>query len=439
MNTAGTRAAHMESALQAAGRGVVKGSKTGLMATLAFLLVSLIFPRMAAEPPTAAPVLAARQFIVLNAAGGAVSTAYFEAVRREFPASRQTPTRVGIAGIFSYLQAPPEKVRASLAEFLRLAVQYDMPVVVQLDGEQWWEGRPDLWNWWDPKRPGFNPNNRANVEWSGWGPQHAVRIAWRNWGQQIRVLPPPNLMSPVYRAACHTEMGALIPMILRWWQALPPARRDLLVGIKLGWESSVGVNSWYYPNGNALADRPATEDPKTGLKNNELPARGVAAIGYAATTQVRLKTKGELTEQDLAVIAWRHLEDLCRVASQLGVPRNRLFTHGAAWKDEELLYHAAVNRFSCPGWSFYKYANDPAKDAGVRKALARSDAPCWAAVEWLGGGPTVDSWRKALSNTLADPRCRFLTIYNWESIEKNTAALQAIRDVCAIPEVKPKS
>jgi hypothetical protein len=168
------------------------------------------------------------------------------------------------------------------------------------------------------------------------------------------------------------------------------------------------------------------------LKNNELPARGVTAIGYAAATQARLRTKGELTEQDLAVIAWRHLEDLCRVASQLGVPRNRLFTHGAAWKDEEILYNAAVNRFSCPGWSFYKYANDPAKDAGMRKALARSDAPCWAAVEWLGGGgSSVDLWRKAFTNTLADPRCRFLTIYNWESIEKNTAALQAIRDVCA--------
>ncbi|MEI7955911.1 MAG: hypothetical protein WCJ66_12135 [Verrucomicrobiota bacterium] len=383
---------------------------------------------------TCAGEAVADQFIVLNTSGRAESAAFFEAVRREFPASQQATTRVGVAGIFSYLQEPPAKVQAALATFLQLAVQHDLPVVVQLDGEQWWDARPDLWNWWDPKRPGFNPNNRANVEWSGWGPEHALRIAWRNWGQQIRVLPPPNLLSPAYRAACHKEMAALVPIILNWWKALPPARRYLLVGIKVGWESSVGVNAWYYPNGNALAEHPAADDPKSGLKNTELPARGVTAIGYAAASQAGIRTRGELTEGDLAEIARRHLEDLCAHVARLGVPRERLFTHAAGWKDGEMLYDAAVNRFSCPGWSFYKYANDPAKDVGARQALARSDAPCWAAVEWLGGGPTLESWHQALTHTLADPHCRFLTIYNWEGIEKNGPALQAIRKICSPPK-----
>ena len=401
-------------------------------------IIPLLWTALACASPAApVPEVAAKQFIVLNTSRGADSAALFEAVRREFPAARNAPTRVGIAGIFSYFQAPPAKVQAALTSFLRLAAQHDMPVVVQLDGEQWWEGRPDLWNWWDPKQPGFDPNNRANVEWSGWGPQHALRIAWRNWGQQIRVLPPPNFMSPAYRTACHKEMAALIPVILKWRQALPPARRDLLVGIKLGWESSVGVNSWYYPNGNEMAQRPADQDPKTGLKADQLPARGVAAIGYAAATQARIRTSGDLTEQDLAVIAWRHLDDLCRQAARLGVPRERLFTHTAGWKDDEILYGAAVNPFSCPGWSFYRHANDPARDTGVRKALARSDAPWWAAVEWFCNGGTTEAWRKAMTSTLVDPKCRFLTIYNWESIEKNGAALQAIRDVCKPPEEKP--
>ncbi|MCX6875258.1 MAG: hypothetical protein NTW21_15840 [Verrucomicrobia bacterium] len=407
--------------------------KPFILTLVTALLSTLAASRVAADPPTVAPAAAAKQFIVLNTSGQADSAALFEAVRREFPATRQAATRVGIAGIFSYLRESPDKVRASLAAFLRLAADHDLPVVVQLDGEQWWEGRPDLWNWWDQNGPGYNPANRANVEWSGWGPEHAVRIAWRNWGQQIRVLPPPNLMSPAYRAACHREMAALIPIILQWWHALPPARRELLVGIKLGWESSVGVNAWYYPDGNALAERPASDDPKTGLRNDELPARGVAPIGYAAVTQARLRTSGMLTEHDLAVIAWRHLEDLCREAARLGVPRDRLFTHGAGWQDDEQLYQAAVNRYSCPGWSCYRHANDPAKDTGMRTALARSDAPWWAAVEWLCNGTTVEPWRTALTNTLADPRCRFLTIFNWEGIQHNPAALQAIREVCARP------
>jgi len=31
-----------------------------------------------------------------------------------------------------------------------------------------WKNRPDLWNCFDPARPGYNPNNKSNVEWHGW-------------------------------------------------------------------------------------------------------------------------------------------------------------------------------------------------------------------------------------------------------------------------------
>jgi hypothetical protein len=119
-------------------------------------------------------------------------------------------------------------------------------------------------------------------------------------------------------------------------------------------------------------------------------------------------------------------------AAALGVPRDRLFTHSGGWKDGELLYGAAVNRFSCPGWSFYRYAGDPRRDVGVRQALRQSDAPAWAASEWLYQGPReVGPWRRALENTLADRRCRFLCIFNWEGIRDSDAVLEAIRQVIA--------
>lgn len=159
-------------------------------------------------------------------------------------------------------------------------------------------------------------------------PEDAIKIAWRNWGQQIRVLPPPNLMSERYRAACHQEMRVLIPMVLAWWQALPPGKKHLLVGIKLGHESSIGVNAWYYSVGNRLLDRRAGEDPITGVKADQLPARGVTQIGYAAVKTAGLRREGSITEADLAEVVRRHLDDLCRLAAELGVPRDRLFAHG---------------------------------------------------------------------------------------------------------------
>ncbi|MFO7936729.1 MAG: hypothetical protein R6V06_03880 [Kiritimatiellia bacterium] len=313
-----------------------------------------------------------------------------------------------------------------------------MPIVVQLDGEQWWGNRPDLWNWWDPKRPGYSPENRNNVEWSGWGPEHALKIAWRNWGRQIRVLPPPNFMSQRYRKACHEEMRILVPLILKWWQELPKGKKHLLIGIKLGWESAIGTNSFYYPNGNELLDQPEKADPVTGIKGSEIPGRGVAAIGYAAVTTAKLAKRGELQEAHLAEIVRRHLDDLCALAAELGVPREKLFTHVAGWKEGELLYGAAINPYACPGWSFYKHASDPKRNTGVQMALEKNDAPYWAAVEWLLVGKNdPNAWESAIEKTLSDLKCRYMCIFNWSDIKNNPAALAGIHRVLNQVENNP--
>lgn len=334
---------------------------------------------------------------------------------------------LGIGAIFSYLNSSRDQTRSDLSQFLSLSEKYDIPVIVQLDGEQWWGARPDLWNWWDPKRPGFDTSNRQNVEWFGWGPEYALKIAWRNWGRQLRVLPPPNFMSPRYRTACHDEMCVLIPLVLQWWDRLPEKKKDLFIGIKLGWESAIGVNSFYIPDGNAFLSRPEEQDPHIELRGDQVPDRGVIAIGYAAVSAARLAGEGVLREADLAEIVRRHVQDLCRLAAELGVPRGKLFTHVGGWKDEELLYDAALNTYACPGWSFYRYASDPSKDNGVARVLQKSDAPYWAAVEWLlMGEHDAEAWRTALMRTLIIPKCRYVCIYNWSGIRSNRSAVDAI-------------
>ena len=371
-----------------------------------------------------------QQYLVLNIIPGEQHDEVFQQVDRLGRQSQRGGPELGIGAIFSYLHVSREQCRSELVQFLSLSERYDIPVVVQLDGEQWWEARPDLWNWWNPDHAGYDPANRQNVEWSDWGPEHAIRIAWRNWGKQIRVLPPPNFMSPRYRDACHEEMRSLIPVILEWWRALPREKRDLLIGVKLGWESAIGVNSFYIPKGNDLLELPEQDDPQITLKAELVPDRGVKAIGYAAVTTAGLASGGTLRESDLAEIVRRHLDDLCALASALGIPRERLFTHVGGWKEEELLYETALNRYSCPGWSFYRHAGDVSKDRGVQKALGKSDAPHWAAVEWmLEGKPGDEAWLPALKRALSAPRCRYVCLYNWSGIRDNPAALAAIRSV----------
>ncbi|MCL2305640.1 MAG: hypothetical protein FWC43_09880, partial [Planctomycetaceae bacterium] len=337
-------------------------------------------------------------------------------IKQKISGAENSDRQIGVSMIYSYLQIPKgdaaaeERFLKQLKDDLVLLQEVEMPVLVQLDGEQWWNARPDLWNWWDPSKPGYDPKNAENVEWTDWGPEHAVKIAWRNWGRQLRVLPPPNLMSPAYIAAWEEKMEKIVPVILDWEKSLPGNQKYLFVGIKVGWESSVGVNAWYYPNGNDLLGKPEKDDPQTGLDGKQVPGRGVQTIGYAAVKAAGIRDHGEITEADLAEIARRHLESLSQKASELGVPRKRLFTHGAAWKAEELLYDAAVNKYSCPGWSFYHYAPDPREDKGVERALKTSDAPYWAVTEWLLFHDDQAKWTSSLKNALSPPEVRYICI-----------------------------
>ena len=392
------------------------------------VLTTFLFVLLMVPPEQHA--IARQQYLVVNIIPGEQYREVFEQVRHLQTRGSPAPVRLGIGAIFSYLSESRDQCKTRVLEFLSLAQQYDIPVVVQLDGEQWWEARPDLWNWWDPKREGYNPRNRSNVEWTGWGPEHAMKIAWRNWGRQMRVLPPPNLMSPPYRQACHDEMRVLVPLVLEWWKQLPEEKKSLLIGIKIGWESSIGVNAFYYPDGNKLLDRPESEDPQEELKADQVPGRGVVASGYAAVTTAGMAGSGALEEKHLAEIVRRHLDDLCALAAELGVPREKLFTHVGGWKEEELLYDAALNKYSCPGWSFYRHATDVSKDKGVQRILQKSDAPFWGAVEWmLMGTDDAKAWHDAINRALSDPKCRYMCIYNWSGIRDNRGAVEAIKAV----------
>lgn len=342
------------------------------------------------------------------------------------PLERKKP--IGVGFIISYLHQPPTAAATLLRKYLSLSEQFEMPIIVQLDGEQWWGGRPDLWNWWDPAKPGYNPQNKQNVEWTGWSAESAVKIGWRNWGRQLRVLPMPNLMSPAYRQANHAEIKKLVPIVMDWYKGLPKKKKYLLVGLKVGWESAIGVNNWYYPNGNDLLGKPEKEDPQYGLKNDILPSRGVQTIGYAAVSTVGLAKSGELKQEQITEVVRLHLEDLCKAYAELGVPRSLLFTHCGGWSQGETLYRAAVNEYSNPGWSFYDYAYDPEKDLTAMKVLESSNAPYWGAVEWLFmGQKTQQQWLTALENTLSHPKIKYMNIYNWGGIKDTPAALGAIR------------
>ena len=391
------------------------------------------FGLLCAGVATAKPV----QYIVFNRAPGqgmyqgvpeTLGRKQFDEVLAHFPNRADARVQTGLSHIFSVFRSPPETTLQALRVFLEAAEQTGTPVVVQLDTEHWWNARPDLWNWWDAAQPGYAPANRENVEWTGWSADQAIKIAWRNWGKQVRVLPQPNLASPRYLEACRAEIRRLVPIVLEWQARLPEAKKHLLIGIKLGHETSIGGSAYHYGGGNDLLAKPAANDPVLPFDTEKVLTRGRAQIGYAAVKTSGLRTSGSITESDLRDVCRSYLETLCREAAHAGVPRKQLFAHGVGWKDGELLYDVPVNPHACPGWSFYKHAADPRQDTGVQRNLATSDAPYWAACEYFLASAEAPAWRDALTITLSDPRCRYICVFNWENIIEHPAILKSISE-----------
>ena len=343
--------------------------------------------------------------------------------------------RVGLSFIFNTMETPTNVLAASLRHLLASSEEAGVPVLVTFDGANWWQRRSDLWNWWDPDLPGYNPSNRFNVEWSGWGPEQAVKLGWRDWGRQHRVAPAPNLSSPAVLAAHTAALRALIPLVEEWRQQLSPSRRWLFGGLKLGWEASIGYNAYYYPDGNQYVEhwpQDESHDPTNVLAMSKGLNCGVAQIGYAAVKTAGLKAGGALTGEDLGRVVGDYLEKLCRVAHECGLPADLVFTHqggvGAPW-EQHLPFRAAFNRYSTPGWSFYGVAPDEAGPLAADLQHARRQR--WAAAEWWWGGSGTAEWKEHFRRTLAFRDCRFICVYNWNlgMFERQSQGQEAVRDL----------
>src|SRR5208283_3800062 len=87
---------------------------------------------------------------------------------------------------------------AAIHDAFQTAKKYNVAVILNFDDHFMWQNRSDLWNWFDPEKPGYNPANKENVEWSDWkGTPNKVR--YLNHGSPVRLAPCMCFSSPVLR------------------------------------------------------------------------------------------------------------------------------------------------------------------------------------------------------------------------------------------------
>lgn len=363
------------------------------------------------------------------------------AVRGTFGTSVGNDLAIGQSVLFYIFERPLEKHLTTLKKHLVEAELQEIPLLIQLDPVTFWDGVPELWNWFDKGIAGFDDANRENVEWTSWSSEDAVKIGWLNWGSQIRLKPMTNLFSPKYQAAVRERMTAMLGTVANWYKALPDNKKYLLGGVKITGELCVGLNNWYYTGGNDLYDRPKEDDPTTGLNMWNKPSRSavgagqpgaISTIGYAGVKSAGIKTEGTITPSDIEELSRRFTLFVSDIALEYGFPRDKVFAH-AGGADGDL--SVCCNDKVCPSWSlYYSEAMDPQVNSPYcMNLIKKSDAPAWGAAEWAISG-SASEWAQALRNTLGVDRCRFVSIYtnvignnNGSSI--NDAAVQGIREV----------
>jgi len=337
--------------------------------------------------------------------------------------------KLGIGTIFTYLNYPRDeaipKMKQSLQNLLANTLQADIPVFIALDGAQWWNGRPELWNWWDPNKPGYNPDNKNNVEWTGWDNSHAIKKAWRNWGREMEVgSPPPNISSEAFVNACTDALNELLPVIITWYNALPQDKKYLLVGVSLAVEMDIGINYYYYPGG-VQPTEPAKQGYDFGVQ-----------LGYAALKTAGIKSSGTITDDDLTKAVNRYLNTLYDYAYEKGMPKEKLFVH-SGFKDRANLKNkyskaeSALVDHAQAGWSLYNdNAREPSRVTYLTGSINAIGNAQWSSPEW-GIDPNFSQkeYATALRNTLRFKKNLFVNIANWEGILNKPNVLAAIKEV----------
>jgi hypothetical protein len=269
------------------------------------------------------------------------------------------------------------------------AREHDMAVMLSFDLHIAWKNRPDLWNWFDPDKPGYNPNNRYNVEWHGWdGPPN--KVSYLNWGLLERRPPQMCFTSKRTRAEVTRIVSKVIGPVLREEVAKLKAegKEVLFAGVLVGSEPVIDD----YSKPNPERTKMMQED---GVLAGPLGYRALLDRGFSADNPP------DDFRQALAKITQETIAFWCQQFVDAGIPAEKLYPHVVAPAPAEMTnarIWTAFNQYSRPGWTTYSVTALREGFKAIYDELEKHGNPAWAGVEANAGVPgSVVDWETYLA------------------------------------------
>ena len=253
----------------------------------------------------------------------------------------------------------------------------DLALMLAFDFHIGWRSRRDLWNWFEPDKPGYSPANKRNVEWFGWnGPPAKTR--YLNWGVPERMAPPPCLASAAYRSEVRRLVRDVIAPPLK--EELAALEREgkgrLFAGLLVGAEP--GIEDYSNPDPQTAKLMAEDGAPRGQLGYRALLDRGFAPDNPPADLHEAL---GEIIRETVGF--W------CRQFVEAGMPPERLYPHVVGQIDgtSSAPVSAAFNAWSRPGWSTYPAGCLTTNFSVLYAELQKRGNPPWGGVEANAGCP----------------------------------------------------
>lgn len=287
-------------------------------------------------------------------------------------------------------KASPQTLVNAVKTAFDVALRHDVAVYFTVENLEW-NNRPDLWNYADKDKPGYDPDNAKNVEWLDWdGTPHPHR--YRDWGTPERMPPvicynSPNVLAEVSRLA----QGVIGPSIAAGLKRLEKAgKRHLFAGVTVGAEPALPD----YEDIEQINPRIARMMERDGVPQCRLGYNALTNLGYS---------KDNPPHDFAAALAKVNQDYFSYLATQLaagGVPADRMYSHVAAGagvvgspgvKYTNAPISIAVTDACRPGWTTYPVGPFRDNFRLLYEVLAANGNPHWASTEaspQLGHGGT---------------------------------------------------
>jgi hypothetical protein len=260
------------------------------------------------------------------------------------------------------------------------AIRTEVALYITIENLEW-TPRPDLWNYNDPEKPGYDRENVRNVEWMDWdGTPHPHR--YRNWGTPEQMPPVICYNSPtVLREVSQLINNHIAPPIRAGIERLERAGKShLFGGVTVGAEPAL-------PNYEGIVKR----DPRIAeaMDRNGVPR---VRLGYNALTNLGYSKSNPPENFGVALAAVNHafVAYWAKGLADAGIPSDKMYTHVAAGagvvgspgvKFTNAPISIAFVEHARPGWTTYPEGPFRENLTILYQALSEQDNPHWASTE----------------------------------------------------------